>query len=215
MYRKLFSFLTTLGLLLILCLLVFCSRPQISGFDSEEIDTSRDPIQRSTTSYDPIVIETKEGDYTLTPMAEYQLAGKVVSKETYSYGWESEISPLDLAIAWGSLAEPEHEKYISFSQRNRWYFYEYKPGSPFDHSYIISHSSNNHIIPATENISHALRTIRKNDKVVLEGFLVNVKGTYKGGEVYWNTSFTRKDTGNGSCELIYVTKARIGSDVYE
>jgi hypothetical protein len=148
-------------------------------------------------------------------MAEYQLAGKVVSKETYSYGWESEISPLDLAIAWGSLAEPEHEKYISFSQRNRWYFYEYKPGSPFDHSYIISHSSNNHIIPATENISHALRTIRKNDKVVLEGFLVNVKGTYKGGEVYWNTSFTRKDTGNGSCELIYVTKARIGSDVYE
>jgi hypothetical protein len=215
MYRKSFSFLGILTGLLILCLLVSCSRPQKSGFNTDEIDTSRDPIQNRLASMEPILLETKHGRYTLTPVAEYQLAGKVVGKETYSYGWEAEISPLDLAIAWGDLAESEHEKYVSFSQRNRWYFYEYKPGSPLGNSYIISHSSNNHIIPATENISLALKTVKKGEKVSLEGFLVNLKGTYKGGEVYWNTSFTRKDTGNGSCELIYVTKARIGSDVYE
>jgi hypothetical protein len=187
----------------------------MSGFDAEEIDTSRDPIQRSIASEEPIVIEKNGGRYTLTPVAEYQLAGKVVSKEAYSSSWEAGISPLDLAIAWGKLAEPEYEKYISFGQRNRWYFFEYKPESPFDNNYILSHSSNNHIIPASLNLSWALKTIQKNDKVILEGFLINLKGTNKRGEVYWNTSLTRKDTGNGSCELFYVTKAKINTDIYE
>lgn len=213
MNRK--PFLSLILTVLILCFLSACSRPQKSGMDFDEFDTSRDPIQRSVTSNDPILIETKESHYTLTPVAEYQLAGKVVSKETYSYGWEGEISPIDLAIAWGKLTEPEYEKYVSFSQRNRWYFYEYKPESPLDNSYIIFHSSNNHIIPATENISLALKTIKKKDKVMLEGFLVNLKGTYRGGTVTRNTSMTRKDTGDGSCEIVYVTKIRINTDVYE
>ncbi|MBM4339392.1 MAG: hypothetical protein FJ110_07590 [Deltaproteobacteria bacterium] len=204
-----------IGPVLILCFLFACSRPHKSGFDSEEIDTSRDPIQRSASSYDPIVIQKKDGYYTLTPVAAYELAGKVVSKETYWFGWESDLSPLDLAIAWGKLAETEHEKYVSFSQTNRWYFYEYKPECPLDNDYILSHSSNNHIIPATENISLAVKGVGKHEKVILEGFLINLKGTYKGGEVYWNTSLSRKDTGNGSCELFYVTKIRINNDVYE
>lgn len=200
---------------LILCFLSACNRPQKSGIDFDQIDPSRDPIQRPFRTDEPILIETKAGQFTLTPVAEYNLAGVVVSKETYSYDWNSEISPVDLAIAWGKLTEPEYEKYVSFSQRNRWYFYEYKPESPLDHSYINSHSSNNHIIPATLNISQALKTIKKREKVMLEGFLINLKGTYKGETVYWNTSLTRQDTGNGSCELFYVTKARINTDVYE
>jgi len=213
MNRK--PFLSLILTVLILCFLSACDRPQKSGIDFGQIDTSRDPIQRSFRSNESILIETKAGQFTLAPVAEYQLAGVVISKETYSYDWNSEISPVDLVIVWGKLAEPEYEKYVSFSQRNRWYFYQYKPESPVDNSYIISHSSNNHIIPATENISLALKTAKKKERVLLEGFLVNVKGTYKGGTIYWNTSLTRKDTGDGSCELFYVTKARIGSDVYE
>ena len=209
------TYFRIIGAILLLCFLVSCSRPQKSGFDSDEIDTSRDPLQRSVTSNEPILIETKRGRYTLTPVAEYQLAGKVVSKEAYSHGWEAEISPLDLAMVWGKLAESEYEKYVSFSQGNRWYFYQYQPDSPINHSYILSHSSNNHIIPATENLLLALKAVGKKEKIILEGFLVNVKGTYQGGTVFWNTSTTRKDTGNGSCELIYVTKIKIGSDVYE
>ena len=213
MKRK--PFLSLILTVLILCFLSACDRPQKSGVDFDQIDTSRDPIQRSFRSNESILIETKAGQFTLTPVAEYQLAGVVVSKEPYSFDWNAEISPVDLAIAWGKLTEPENAKYVSFSQRNRWYFYKYKPESPLDNSYILSHSSNNHIIPATENISLALKTISRKEKVMLEGFLVNLKGTYKGGTVYWNTSLTRKDSGDGSCELFYVTKARVGSDVYE
>ncbi len=213
MYRKLFSGI--IGGILILCLFSFCNRPQKSGIDFDQIDTSADPVQKPCPSNDPILIETKDGQFGLTPVAEYKLSGMVVSKETYSDDWNANVSPIDLAIVWGKLTEPEHKKYVSFSQRNRWYFYEYKPESPLDNSYIISHSSNNHIIPANENISLALKTIQKKEKVILEGLLVNLKGTFKGGTVHWNTSLTRKDTGDGSCELFYVTKVRINTDVYE
>ena len=55
-----------------------------------------------------------------------------------------------------------------------------KEGSPCDVAYVICHASNNHIIPATRNIWYAVKTIKEKKKVVLEGFLVSVSGTYGG-----------------------------------
>ena len=42
-----------------------------------------------------------------------------------------------------------------------------------------------------------------------------MSGTYDGKTVWWNTSLSRTDSGDGSCELIYLTKARIGNRIYE
>ena len=201
--------------LLFLFFLSGCSRPTLTGMAFDEIDASQDPIQEPCTANEPIIIEMKNAHFTLTPLAEYKLSGMVVSKETYSFDWNGTISPIDLAIVWGKLTEPESKRYVSYSQSGRWYFYQYKPGSPFDNHYIISHSSNNHIIPANENIKRAVKAVKKKDLIVLEGFLVSLKGTYKGGTVTWNTSLSRTDTGNGSCELFYVTKVRIDTRVYE
>ena len=213
MKRKLF--LWFIPILLFLYLLYGCNRPKMTGVESDEIDTSQDPVQTSYKSDEPIIREIKNGHFTITPVAEYKISGMVVAKETYSSGWDGEISPIDLAIVWGKLAEPEYDRHISYSQSNRWYFYQYKAGSPFDNSFVISHSANNHIIPANGNIHEAVKTIGEKDKVVLEGFLVNIKGTYKGGSVTWNTSLSRKDTGNSSCEMFYVSKVRINTKVYE
>lgn len=213
MKRRPFSwFILTI---LFLCFLSACERPKMTGVDSDEIDTSQDPIQTSYRSDEPIMREIKDGHFTITPVAKYKISGVVVSKETYSSEWEGKISPVDLAIVWGKLAEPESDRYITYSQGNRWYFYQYKAGSPFDNAYIISHSGNHHIIPANENIHGAVKTIGEKDTVVLEGFLVNLKGTYKRQTVTWNTSLSRKDTGHGSCELFYVSKVRIDTKVYE
>ena len=212
-HRK--SFLLSLLVLLAVCLGPACERPELTGVDFEKIDTSRDPEQIPVTSEEPVVITVKKGSFKMTPKAAYKLSGLVVSRESYSDGWESTVSPLDLAIVWGKLAEPDYDKYFSYRQGSRWYFYKTKTGGPFDTTYVTTHSGNNHIIPANENVSKAVRSIRKEDRVVLEGFLVNLKGTYKGKEVLWNTSLSRADTGNGSCEVFYVTKARIESKVYE
>jgi hypothetical protein len=192
-----------------------CDRPYLSGTETEEIGISRDPLQTPYTSAESIMKEIKNGLLTLTPVAEYRISGVVVSKKGYDDGWESEISPVDLAIVWGKLAEPGYEKYVKFWQSNRWYFFKYREGSPFDHPYIVTHSGNHHTIPANYNVRRALKSIRKNDKVILEGYLVNVNGTYRGKTVFWNTSLSRSDTGDGSCELFYVSKVRIDTKFYE
>ena len=57
--------------------------------------------------------------------------------------------------------------------------------------------------------------VKTKEKVNLEGFLVQLTGTYHGSTVNWNTSLSRTDTGNGSCELFFVSKARIESRIYE
>jgi hypothetical protein len=213
MKRK--PFLWFILTILFLCFLSGCGRPKLTGVETDKIDTSQDPVQTSTKSDDPIIREIKNGHFAITPVAEYKISGVVVSKETYSSNWDGEISPVDLTIVWGKLAEPEYDRNITYSQRNRWYFYQYKPGSLFDNSYVIAHSGNHHIVPANENVHMAIKTIKEKDRVGLEGFLVNLKGTYKGQTVTWNTSLSRTDTGNGSCELFYVSKVRIDTKVYE
>ncbi len=210
-----FSYSWFILIILFLYLFSGCDRPTLTGVESDRIDTSQDPIQKAYKSDQPILKEFNHGHCTMTPLAEYELSGVVVSKETYSSDWDGEISPIDLAIVWGKLAEPECERFITYSQSYRWYHYKWREGSPVDHSYIISHSSNNHVIPANENICRAIKTIGEKDRVVLKGLLVNVKGRYKDKPVTWNTSLSRTDTGNGSCELFYVSQVRIETKVYE
>jgi hypothetical protein len=192
-----------------------CEKPYPSGTETDEIDISRDPLQTPQPSAEPIIKGIKNGHLTLTPVADYRISAVVVGKKAYNGGWESQISPLDLAMVWGKLAEAPYDKYIEYWQNSRWYFFRYKEGSPFDHSYAVTHSGNHHTIPANYNVRKALESIRKNDKVTLEGYLVNVKGTYRGKPVFWNTSLSRNDTGIGSCELFYVFKVRIDTRVYE
>ena len=122
---------------------------------------------------------------------------------------------MDLALVWGKLTEPDYDRYLQYSQSNRWYFFRFQAGAPFDMRYVIEHSSNHHLIPANANVRAALSMVRKKQLIVLEGYLVNLRGVYHGGEVWWNTSLTRDDTAAGACELFYVKSVRLGSLIYE
>ena len=201
--------------LLLYFLLSGCNRPHATAVKFDEIDASPDPLQISVPSQEPILIRLKKAELKMTPLAVYKIAALVVGAESYSFGWNAKISPVDLALAWGKLAEQEFQKYISYSQDNRWVVFNIKKDSPLDVAYVTSHASNHHIIPATQNIRYAVQTIKKKQKVLLEGFLVDITGTYDGKTVWWNTSLSRTDTGSGACEILYVTKARIGNKVYE
>jgi hypothetical protein len=201
--------------ILLLSLVIGCDRPQVTGEEFGEIDVSQEPLQIQYTSNEPIIIKNEDGEFTITPVAQYKIAAIVVSRKSYHDGWRAEVAPVDLALAWGKLAEPEYDKYITYSQSDRWYFYEYEEGSLFNNSFVIPHSSNNHIIPADENVYKAIKIIKKKQKVLLEGFLVNAKGRYKGENFWWNSSLKRTDSGDGSCELFYVKKVRIETKVYE
>ena len=49
----------------------------------------------------------------------------------------------------------------------------------------------------------------------LTGFLVAVHGA-KGGQSWdWNSSLSREDRGDGSCEIMYLTRLKTEGRVYE
>ena len=157
----------------------------------------------------------RDGEVTITPIFEYSVSALIVGKKNYHSGWESEISPVDLALAWEELSKPNYNKFVSFSQRSRWYYFRTKQKAPFGKNFVYIRSSNNHIIPHTDNLRRAIKRLKKNDIITLKGYLVRIKGKKKGRSIWWNSSTSRKDTGNGSCEIIYVTSLQKGSNIYK
>lgn len=201
--------------LFLLCGAMACSRPVASGERAAFIDISGSPEQEPVEDVSPIHLKVPGGEFLITPAARYELAGMIVSKTHYGMdGWRTPVAPYDLAIVWGDLARPDKDDYISYRQSGRWYFYHWKEGTPFGEDFIIRHSSNNHIIPANSNILSAVASLRERHHVILKGYLVNVTGTYRGGDYWWHTSLTREDTGDGSCELFYVQEVVADGKIY-
>ena len=169
------------------------------------IQTSIDPVQTAVTSK-PITWQRKKYTWQLTPRAQIQITGRVLSRQTYSRDWQSEISPLDLAIGWGELYDTEVDKWVQWRQSGRWYYYRWPDEAPYDEKYLRTHSSNIHIVPATDNLSALLLKIDQNDRIVMEGKLVDIEATSE-TNIWWSkTSLTRTDSGNGACEILLVER---------
>jgi len=138
-----------------------------------------------------------------------------MSKARYFFGWDGNIAPYDLALAWNKLMLPENQKDISYTQSNRWYYYHFDKGFPLEQSYIDVHSANNHIIPADKKVFEAIDKVRIKERIYLEGYLVYIFGTAENKSISWKSSLTRYDTGAGACEVFYVKKAVLNGQVYE
>ena len=192
----------------------YINKPTLTEEDFIAIDTSNEPGQYPLLSNEPFIISKKNINLQITQLALYNISARVLSKKNYSDGWAGKISPVDFALGWGDVSLLENLEHIKFKQIMRWYRYNYDATCPLTQDYIETHSSNHHIIPANPNISKAIKSIKKSDIIELEGYLVNVYGTYKGKKVWWNTSLSRYDKGDGSCEIIYVEKVKIGTKVY-
>ena len=188
-------------------------RPVVSEEDFTTIYTSLDPEQNSLDTIN-ISVNLKGLDVVFKSIARYKVSAVILSKKRYVSDWTSIISPLDFALGWGDVAKSENLEHIKVRQTMRWYRYKFDNECAITQQYISAHSSNHHIIPANNNIRKAVLSTKKNDAIVLEGYLVNVSGKYKGGNVTWRSSETRTDTGNGSCEIMYVTSIKIDTNIY-
>jgi hypothetical protein len=139
--------------------------------------------------------------YRLKKRAIFDLKSRVLSKESYWLGNESDLSPVDLALGWRSMSDQAVLDRIKITQGGRWYFTHYKFPQPITDREIISNSSNMHIIPANSWVQGKLKKLRRGSVVHLKGFLVDVNND---AGFNWRTSLRRDDTGNGSCEIFYV-----------
>ena len=169
----------------------------------------RDPIQESAAG----TVTIDRGEYRFVVHFQYSYDIEALVVHTYDYGGssvESLLSPKDLALAWGTVAEHNNDINFNWKQAGRWYSWTVKSWDELDEvggkMGVITQSSNNHIIPAGERIKNDVMVIKKGDHVRLQGYLVNIVGYKNGREAYyWNSSTTRGDSGNHSCEVFYVT----------
>ena len=160
-----------------------------------------DPVQTAIDSA-PVI---RRDEYRITPLAEFQIRAKVLSRESYYSGREADLSPLDLALGWGRMSDEDILAGIDISQSGRWYRWRSET-LPIPRREIQTHSGNMHLIPADEIVEETLDDIRQGQIVDLKGYLVRAD-TSDGWR--WVSSLSRNDTGARSCELVYVERARI------
>ncbi len=139
--------------------------------------------------------------YQITPLAEFHIVGKVLGRKTYDSGRETELSPVDLALGWGRMSDESVLQSISITQSNRWYRWRVEK-FPIPRREIETHSANMHLVPADEDVAARIKKVRKGEIIELWGNLIRVRSTSDGW--HWASSLTRKDTGSGACELIWV-----------
>ncbi|HHH84810.1 MAG TPA: hypothetical protein ENL15_02515 [Firmicutes bacterium] len=204
------------GLLLVLLFIIVMKTPEPIPAGSYDfvLNPEKDPAQRETSEKE-FPIRISHGTMMLTPLAEYDITAAVLSKKRYYFGWSAEMAPFDYALGWGTLAVKEARATVRFSQSGRWYYYRLREESPFSPGYVALHSSNHHIIPATPNLRYLLKRLKKGELIRLTGYLVYAHGFVKGKEVFWRSSLSRKDTGDGACEVFYVHTAYYRGSVYE
>lgn len=137
---------------------------------------------------------------TLHPLAGFSVEARVLSRENYVWGLEAKLSPTDLLLGWGRMADDAIVSKFSFSQSRRYGSYEWRGSPPIPQDEIIRSVSNMHIIPHDADVARELRRVKKGERVRIDGWLV-LATTLDGFR--WESSLRRDDTGNGACEIVY------------
>lgn len=146
-----------------------------------------------------------QDEYTITPLAAFNLRARVLHKKTYSRGREADLSPVDLALGWGKMSDQNVLDQITITQHSRWYYWR-SDKFPIPRDVVISSSANMHIIPASEEVEQLLISVHEGNLIRLSGYLVAVSSR-DGWK--WKSSLSRNDTGNGSCEVVWVKSAQV------
>jgi hypothetical protein len=146
-----------------------------------------------------------EGEYTIEALAEYEIRARVLSRNNFSFGKESDLSPFDLALGWGPMSDQSVIDKIDISQRNRWYHWQ-ADVFPIPKKDISLNSANVHIIPKDEAIENKFDKVYRGSLIEMKGYLVKVT-TSEGWR--WISSLRRDDTRGGSCELFWVEEVTV------
>lgn len=138
---------------------------------------------------------------TLAPLAGFSVDARVLSRQDYSAGREADLSPTDLALGWQAMTDDAVLSQLEINQSGRWYHYRWRGEPPIAPRQIARSSANMHMIPADAATAKALRAVRRDDRVRIDGWLVEAQSP---DGWRWRSSTSRDDTGQGSCEVIYV-----------
>jgi hypothetical protein len=172
--------------------------------------TQASPLPGMSAPAEPIQGEAKlepfeYQNYRITPLASYEVTARVLGRKEYSNDKSSSLSPVDLALGWGVMSDATILADLRITQSERW-FYVYWQNAYVDVNQVMTSSANTHILPSDETVARQLKNVQRDDVVHLQGYLVEV--TNKDGFL-WRSSLRRDDTGDGSCEILWVTGVNV------
>jgi hypothetical protein len=144
-------------------------------------------------------------NHTITPLAHLTIRARVLSTERYRFDRAATLSPVDFALGWGLMSDSRILAAFSIQQRGRWYFWS-ATQMPISETEVISHSANMHMIPANGTLEKRLLAVKPGQIVELRGLLIRADGV---DGWHWVSSLSRADTGDGSCEVVWVESARV------
>lgn len=193
----------------------YITKPDVTDTESSALVTNSKPLQSTIVHSKAIPLVIGDLVVTLQPAAKYNITARLLAKKRYVDGWVGKLAPYDFVLGWRKAAILENVENMPITQSVRWYQFIVSPATNMTSSYIDKHTSNNHMIPATKNVRKAIQLLKVYNEVKLEGYLVNVQGSFKSNSIQWLTSTSRNDTGNTSSEIFYVTSVRIGENVYK
>lgn len=179
--------------------------------DMNEIypDLLKNPIQK--------MIEVKEftvdymgKTYSIIPVADYELWGLVVSHNKTPFVFDiyhdkTSFDTKDISVIWGRNLKGDDYKKV-----------EYWSGPWSGRRKIevgVTHYrddySNNHLVTSNGYVRGEIADIQIGDQLHIKGLLVNYKRLGWADNYYRKSSTSRKDKGNGACEVIFVNDMEI------
>jgi len=149
--------------------------------------------------------EWQKDEFNIKALAEYKIKARVLSRNNFSIGRESKISPVDFALGWGPMSDQDVIDKIEVTQSNRWYHWETET-YPLPNREISLNSANVHIIPKDDLIEDKIDEVNKGSLIEMKGYLVELNAD---DGWHWRSSLRRDDTAGGSCELFWVEELTI------
>jgi hypothetical protein len=154
-------------------------------------------------------LEVSMGDvaYRVEPSHRYALDGLVVSYKVHDADhllhrmWNDHLNVADVCVVWGTNATGVDLHAFEFSNGEFTCSFRTRDETAW-RAFHPDQISNNHLITADPALRLRIGDLAVGDQIRLEGYLAsysNQSGFHRG------TSTTRKDTGNGACETVYVT----------
>ena len=165
-----------------------------------------EPVQEASAS-DKWTSQIRGVDYHVEAVADYQISGLIVSKlNTDSWfakheDWNEFFNVMDVCMVWGSNARAGAYEKMSFKSGQWTCWFQTNDANAAKPEYFQA-ISNTHIVTDDAALAKRLRQLRIGDEVTLHGRLVNYSHD---GLPARKSSLVRNDTGNGACEILYVT----------
>jgi hypothetical protein len=141
-------------------------------------------------------------DYTLSPLAAYEIRARVLSTERYSADNMADLVPVDVAVGWGVMSDTAFLQSLEISQSGRFFWVAWEDASR-DSNPIMHHAANMHLIPANDLVKKQIKALRVGQVVTLRGKLVKAE---RPDGWSFTSSLVRTDTGDGACELLWVER---------